>query len=256
MITFGFADTLFLRSGATIQGSYAGGDPRHVKMLVGDHVEIYNLDDIARMEFGGPPPAETSAPPPPPAPRYQEQGMRTDRGYAPPPSGPMGLDIPSGTQIVVRMIDPVDSEKDYLGKTYRASIDQPVEVNGQVVIPRGADVIAKLVDDKQSGKFEGRTVLTLDLQQVMIGGRMVDVASSDVTTQSGSRGARTAGTVGGGAALGAVIGALAGGGKGAAIGAASGGALGAGAEVFTKGQKVKIPSETRLTFTLKQPVHA
>jgi hypothetical protein len=54
--------------------------------------------------------------------------------------------------------------------------------------------------------------------------------------------------------VGAIIGAIAGGGKGAAIGAAAGGAAGAGAEIVTKGQRVKIPSETRLTFVIDNPV--
>ena len=54
--------------------------------------------------------------------------------------------------------------------------------------------------------------------------------------------------------MGAIIGAIAGGGKGAAVGAAAGGAAGAGAEVVTKGQRVRIPSETRLTFLLDTPV--
>jgi hypothetical protein len=61
--------------------------------------------------------------------------------------------------------------------------------------------------------------------------------------------------VGGTTALGAIIGALGGGGKGAAIGAASGAAVGGAAEVLTKGQRVKIPSETRLSFTLQQPAN-
>jgi hypothetical protein len=60
--------------------------------------------------------------------------------------------------------------------------------------------------------------------------------------------------VGGATALGAIIGALAGGGLGAAIGAASGAAAGTGVQVITKGQRVKIPSETRLFFTLQQPI--
>ncbi len=55
--------------------------------------------------------------------------------------------------------------------------------------------------------------------------------------------------------MGAIIGAIAGGGKGAAIGAAAGGAAGAGAEVVTKGQRVKIPSETILTFVTENPAH-
>jgi hypothetical protein len=59
--------------------------------------------------------------------------------------------------------------------------------------------------------------------------------------------------VGGTAAFGAIIGAIAGGGKGAAIGAASGAGAGAAVQAV-RGAKVKIPSETRLEFTLKQPL--
>ena len=166
----------------------------------------------------------------------------------------MMREIPSGTAIVIRLIDPVDSERDRVGQTYKASIDEPVYVGGDPVLPRGNDVIVKLVDDKESGKLTGRTELTLDLLSIQIGNRMVDVDTTEVTQQSGSRTARTGKVVGGTAALGAIIGAIAGGGKGAAIGAASGAAVGTGAQVMTKGQKVKIPSETRLTFTLQQPV--
>jgi hypothetical protein len=52
--------------------------------------------------------------------------------------------------------------------------------------------------------------------------------------------------------VGSIIGALAGGGKGAGIGAAVGGGAGAGSEVITKGDQVKVPSETLLDFTLQQ----
>jgi hypothetical protein len=151
------------------------------------------------------------------------------------------------------MIDSVNSEQTRLGQTFRASVDEPVVVDGQVAIPRGANAVVKLVEDQQSGKISGRTTLTLVLQQVDVNGRMLDLTSGDVSQSSGSRGSRSAKVIGGTAALGAIIGAIAGGGKGAAIGAGSGAAVGTGAEVLTKGQTVKIPSETRLTFTLQQP---
>jgi hypothetical protein len=153
------------------------------------------------------------------------------------------------------MIDGVDSEQTRLGQTFRASVDEPVLLDGQTVIPRGADAVVKLVEDKESGKFQGKTILTLALMQVMANGRMIDVTSGDVSQASGSRGAKTAKVVGGTAALGAIIGGIAGGGKGAAIGAGSGAAVGGGVQALTKGQRVKIPSETRLTFTLQQPAN-
>jgi hypothetical protein len=179
-------------------------------------------------------------------------------GYgAPPPpegQGPAGIEVPAGTEIVVRLIDPVNSERDNLGQTYRATIDQPVVVNGQTVIPRGSDAVATLIDAKQSGKIEGRTVLTVDLKNVTVNGRTYDIVTTGVSRASGSRGERSAKVIGGAAALGAIIGAAAGGGRGAAIGAGSGAAVGTAAEVATSGQKVKIPAETRLTFTLQNPL--
>jgi hypothetical protein len=51
-----------------------------------------------------------------------------------------------------------------------------------------------------------------------------------------------------------VIGAVAGGGKGAAIGAGAGAAGGAAVQVATKGQHLKIASETRLTFVTEKPL--
>jgi hypothetical protein len=285
--TLCFADTITLKNGGVIEGTYLGGDARRVKIAVGDRIDSYSVDELQSIQFGRgsarsrddrsysrgpdglerrtdsgvPQPGRYDNPPPPARPEYNPPASSnpsySNRDYSSRDSNRnSSITVPAGTSLVVRLIDPVDSQTDHMGQTYRASIDEPVVVDGQTVIPRGADVIAKLVEDRQSGKLEGRTVLTLDLMQVQVNGRMVDVNTTDVSEQSSSRGARTGKVVGGTAALGAIIGALAGGGKGAAIGAASGAAVGTGAQVMTKGQRVRIPSETRLTFILQQPLQA
>jgi hypothetical protein len=256
------ADMLTLRSGETFRGTYLGGSAREVRMDLNGEIRTFDLGQVQTITFDAGSSQGYSAPPPPPS--YPNAGsgptMRrapgSDSGNYPPPAQPAaaGITIPADTQLTVRMIEGVDSEKARLGQTFRASLDEPVMVNGQEVIPRGADVLTKLVQDQKSGHIEGRTVLTLAIQTVTVNGRPIDVTTTDVQTASSSRGKRSAGVVGGGAALGAIIGAIAGGGKGAAIGAGSGAAVGAGAEVLTGGQKVKIPSETRLTFRLQNPV--
>ncbi len=247
------ADTLTLRSGRVVSGQYLGGDARHIRMAIGDHVDTFDVDDVGDLQFGG-----NTPPAPPPADRDRDRDQGREQGFAqqPPPPAPVpsGIQIPAGTLITVRMIDAVDSKVATLGQTFHSSVDEPVRVNDQIVIPRGADALVKLVEDKQSGKFEGRTVLTLALTDITINGQTIDTTTADVTQASSSRGSRTAKVVGGTTALGAIIGALAGGGRGAAIGAASGAAVGGGAQVLTKGQQVKIPSETRLNFTLQQPI--
>jgi len=244
--TIGFADTVTLKSGRVVQGTYLGGTAREVRVDLGDRIQTFDVSDVTRIEFSSSAPPQAAADP---LPRRSESNV-----FRPEPepvaASPRrtGGELPQGTNIVVRMIDGVDSEQNRVGQSFNASVDEPVLINGETVIPRGADVIVKLVDSKASGKLTGRSELTLDLVSVRIDGRPVDINTQTVSRESSSRGARTAKVAGGTAAVGAIIGAIAGGGTGAAIGAAAGGAAGAGAEVITAGQRVKIPSETRLTF--------
>jgi hypothetical protein len=254
----GFADTVTLRNGRTVVGSFVGGDARSIRVAVGDRVETYSLGEVTNITFDGG--QANSAPPPEqprvfrPEPGYQRDDRRDEqrseqprlvrRDDSPPPppypAAPPQQTIASGTVLTIRMVDSVDSERDSVGKTFRASLDEPVmDPGGNTMVPRGSDVIVELVDDQQSGKIEGRTVLTLDVVSLNINGRDVPIDTVSVTQQSDSRGAKSGKVIGG---------------KGAAIGAASGAGAGTAVQVMTKGQRVRIPSETRLTFTLQQPV--
>ena len=231
------ADSLLLKTGRVVEGTYLGGDSRQLRLAVGDGVQTFNVTDVVTLQFGTAQPMPL-APAPAPAPLT-----------ATPVS-----EVPAGTTLVIRMIDGVDSEHDIVGQTFRASLDEPVLVGGQTVIPRGTDALAKLIEDRESGKLTGRAELSLCLVALTLSGRPVIIATQAVTTSSDSRTGRTATVVGGTAALGAIVGAIAGGGKGAAIGGVSGAGAGTAVQTLTKGQKVKIPSETRLQFTLQQPV--
>jgi hypothetical protein len=259
-----FADTVRMKDGRTVHGTYLGGSARQVRMEVGDQIQTLDVVDIDRIQFGGA--AAMPAPPPPPPPaRYDEDRpvlRRQDREAvmrpeptSPPPADMQGIELPSGTNVVIRMIDGVDSETARAGQTFQASLDQPITLsNGQMVVDRGADVVVKLVDSKESGTFTGRAELALNLQSIKINGRTVDVNTQSVSRVSNSQGGETAKRGAAGAIVGAGLGAIFGGGKGAATGAGVGAAAGAGTQVITKGQKVRIPSETRLTFVLDTPV--
>ena len=264
LATAGFADTVTLRSGRVIHGTYLGGTARQLRVDTGDRVETLDVGDIVRIEFGdyapAPAPAASSDDGRPRLRRAQPDSQPTilrpddDAAPAPPPAPRALVELPAGTNLVVRMIDGVDSDVNRVGQTFAASMDQPVTMGGETIIPRGADVVIKLVDAKQSGKLTGTAVLTLDLMSVKVNGKLVDIDTQSVSRESDSRGQRTAKVAGGGAAVGAIIGAIAGGGKGAVIGGGAGAAAGAGAEAVTQGQRVKVPSETRLTFVLDTSV--
>jgi outer membrane lipoprotein SlyB len=115
-------------------------------------------------------------------------------------------------------------------------------------------VYGRLAESKKSGTFTGKSELQLELTGVVVNGQTVPLVTGEYELKGKSRGASTAKRTIGGAAVGTLIGAVAGGGKGAGIGAAVGGGAGAGSEIITKGDQVKIPSETLLDFTLRQDV--
>jgi outer membrane biosynthesis protein TonB len=184
-----------------------------------------------------PEPAAAPAPPPPP-----------------PPPQPITVAIPEGTVVTVRTIDSIDSSTASTGQSFRASLDAPVVVNDHVVLPKGLNARLRLTEASSAGKFKGRSELTVALDTITYQGTTYSFKTSDVQQQGGSRGKRSAAVIGGGAALGALIGGLAGGGKGAAIGAGVGAGGGTAVQAATHGQQVKIPSETRLDFTMHEPV--
>ena len=182
-------------------------------------------------------PAPAPAPPPPP-----------------PPSQPRHVTIPSGSTMSIQMIDSVDSSVNQAGEIFHASLDAPLVVDNEVVVPRGADVYVRLVSSSQAGRMTGKSELHLELIKLEFHGQSYSLVSSTYSVAGSSRGKGTAEKVGGGAILGTLLGAIAGGGKGAAIGAGVGAAGGGAWQASTKGKEVRIPSETKLDFQLDQPV--
>jgi len=250
----GFADTLELKDGRVLQGRYLGGTAAVLRFEVNGDVQTFPTHDIVALTFtlGGrrgvePPPPDNPPPNNPP----NDQGA--------PPSGPAqgynggDFTLPAGQPLMIRMIDGVDSSKNHVGDIFHASLETDLNVNGVLVARKGSDVYGRLASADQGGKFSGKSELQLELTRLVINGRDYPLVSSDYNLQGKGRGGDTAKKVGGGAVLGAIIGGVAGGGKGAAIGAAAGGGAGAGVQILTKGQQVKVPSETLLEFRLQQP---
>ena len=129
-----------------------------------------------------------------------------------------------------------------------------LNVNGQVVARKGTDVYGRLATADKAGTFPGKSELQLELTGIVVNEQTIPLVTGEYELTGKSKGASTAKRTIGGAAVGSIIGAIAGGGKGAAIGAGVGGGVGAGSEIITKGDQVKVPSETLIDFTLQQEV--
>lgn len=162
------------------------------------------------------------------------------------------ITLQPGTEIAVRTIDRIDSKKASVSKEYAASLDDPIDVNGVIVVPVNANAYLRVADVKSAG-FSRRASMSLSLVAVEINGKRVRVETNKVDSQSGSQAKRTLTGTAAGAATGAAIGGIAGGGLGAGIGAGVGAAGGAVAgKIF--GKAVEIAPETRFTYHLTEAV--
>jgi hypothetical protein len=237
------ADTLELKDGRVLKGKYLGGTQAVLRFEMNGEVQTFSTTDIVALTFTGH--SGNMAPAVAPAAAAAPAMTMTAGG---------DVTIPAGQSLLVRMIDGVDSSKNHVGDVFHASLETDLVVNDTVVARKGTDVYGRLAESKEAGHMAGSAELQLELTRMIVDGKDYPIVSSDYSLKGKGRGSDTAKKVGGGAVAGAIIGAIAGGGKGAAIGAGVGSAAGAGVQVFTRGQQVKVPSETLLEFRLQQPV--
>jgi hypothetical protein len=256
-----FADTLELKNGSVIKGTFIGGSEAQLSFRVGSSVQHYAVADIVSLKFdsdGRATSGDGFAPRPEPnySPNYAPTPTPAPvRASVPAPvaSGDR-ISVPTGTRLTVRTVDAIDSDRNHVGDKFAATLDQPLYVNDVLVVPRGADVYGRLEEAKEAGHLAGKAQLRLSLTGIVVNGQTYALSTGDYEVAGKSRTANTAAKVGGGAAVGAIIGAIAGGGKGAAIGAGVGAGAGTAVQVATKGDQVHVPSETLLEFALDQPV--
>ena len=253
IVSVAAADTLELKSGKVVHGKYLGGTAAVLRFEVSGEVQTFSTNDIVALTFtgrgGGATPMAAPAPAPAaaaPAPAPAPAGASVGQGGE--------VTVPAGQSLLVRMIDGVDSSKNHVGDIFHASLETDLTIGETVIARKGTDVYGRLAESQKSGTFTGHSELQLELTRLVIDGKDDPVVSIDYTLQGKGQGSSTAKRAGVGAVAGAIIGGIAGGGKGAAIGAGAGGAVGAGTKVLTKGEQVKVPSETVLEFRLQQPV--
>ena len=265
-----FSDTLVLKNGEKISGYFEGGSPRVIKFRTSDGVvKDYDLLSVQQIQFGD---EKTASSPNSSNATTSSSNAATSRSAtsgadprllpgnervtkpASTNAANTGWTIPTGSKIVIRMIDSVNSETNKLGDTFVAVLDEPISQGGIEVIPRGADVRGRIAKIDDAGRLKGSAQLGLELAQIIVNGIPYSVTTSEYNEVGEGRGKETAKRAGIGAGIGAAIGAIAGGGKGAAIGAGVGGGGATAIQVLTKGEKLNIPSETKLEISLRSPL--
>ena len=169
---------------------------------------------------------------------------------APAPVVPTTITVPAGTRISAVTNRSLSGEHDDVGTPFTGSLSRPVTVRGNTVFSRGTEVRGEIVSAKGRGRFKGAGYLGIALTS--IGGYRVE--TSEYSVREKGRGKRTAGFIGGGGGVGALIGGLAGGGKGALIGGLTGAGAGTAAGALTGSRDVVIPAESAVSFTTRSSI--
>lgn len=190
--------------------------------------------------------SQTASAPVTPSPAPQPVQVQPAAPAPPPP--PQKVTVPAGTQLSIRLNDPLDSERNQVGDTFHGSLSAPIIVDGETVIPSGADVAGRVANVQSAGRFAGNSLLTLELTSLDVNGRSYSLQTNQWTRAGKGEGKNTATKVGVGTAAGAILGGIIGGGKGAAIGAATGAGAGTGVAAARRGEQIKLGPEAVLNF--------
>lgn len=151
------ADTLELKNGSVIKGTFIGGSEAQLSFRVGSTVQHYAVADISALKFDSDSGRASTdngfAPRPKPEPNCAEPALRPAPNYAEPaPPAPVRstppapviagdrVSVPTGTRLTIRTIDSIDSDRNQVGDKFAATLDQPLYVNDVLVVPKGADV--------------------------------------------------------------------------------------------------------------------
>lgn len=167
---------------------------------------------------------------------------------------PKPVTVPEATPLRVTIDETLVSNKNNVGDSFAASISEPVVVEGKTVIPKGAHVVGRVIDAKESGRLHAPARLAVTLTSVEVGGKTYEVETNSFGVSGKGHAKHNAEFIGGGAAAGALLGGILGGGKGAAIGAAAGAGAGTGGAAATGKKEITIPAEAHIKFQLVKPV--
>ena len=163
--------------------------------------------------------------------------------------------VPSGAAVRVRTIDPIDINSAQPGMKFRGTLADPVmDLNGSVLIPRGAPVQLSVVSVHKEGRLKGRDRIAVKVDSISFNGRSLPVVSSVAESRGNRQGRNTLRDAGIGAGAGGLIGGLVGGGTGLAVGALVGGGGGTAVSAATQKSRLTIPAESVLSFQLQSPL--
>lgn len=93
--------------------------------------------------------------------------------------------LPGGTPITIRLLRDVSSATAHAGDNFQGIVDDPVLIQGQNVVPRGAAVTGRVLAAKASGRLHDPGYLRIALVSVTVDGEAVAIDTSSLFVKGG-----------------------------------------------------------------------
>ena len=179
-----------------------------------------------------------AAPPPPPP---------TPPAVSPAFDAPTGVTVPAGTVFMVRMHDSVNTRRDRAGTRWTAVLEADLMAGDVTVAPRGSVIFGVISQAASSGRLVGRSSMTMQPTDLMIGSRMFPITSGEIqAVAENSAGGNTVRRTARAAAVGGLI--------NGSDGARTGAAVGLGASIVSDDGQIEVAAGTLLQFPLSAPL--
>ena len=164
------------------------------------------------------------------------------------------LTLPEGTALRLELQSAVASDTSGVEDAVRATLRQPVSIDGQTVLPEGTELAGVVTSVERAGRVKGRASVAYRFSSLTYDGERYEIGTAQIAHEAEATKSEDATKIAIGAGAGAAIGALLGGGDGAAKGAAIGGAGGTGAVLATRGKEVRLGPGADVSTRLTAPL--
>ncbi len=115
---------------------------------------------------------------------------------------PSTTSLPERTPIVVHLESALSSASSHAGDTFRATLDEPIVIDGKTLVARGTPATGRILEAKPSASSRGSSLegslepgyLRIVLVSLNVGGKPVMIETSSIFAKGGSREERNAPT--------------------------------------------------------------
>ena len=119
------------------------------------------------------------------SPAAQANGPKSESGL--PFRDPQSL--PAGTLLIVRLKSPVSADNPDASGTFEAVVDEPVTIEGNTVVPRGASVAGRVESARAPGAKRDHGYVRLTLNSIDIAGKDLPLQTSSLFARGKAPGA-------------------------------------------------------------------